>query len=178
MAVYIAILRGINVGGSKKLKMTDLKAALEARGFESVSTYIQSGNLRFEHSTGSSARLAKEIHDILKSEFGYEVPVMVMQATELEEVISKNPFLPKGADESSLHITFLESLPAPEDLGKLNSVETGEDRFEVYKNWIYLFCPNGYGRTKLTNNFFEKKLHVSATTRNWKTLLKLMEMAS
>lgn len=178
MAVYIAILRGINVSGSNKLKMDDLKATLRNHGFEGVSTYIQSGNIRFEYSTKSSASLAKEIREIIKNEFEYEVPVIVMQSTELEEVVAQNPFLNQGADESFLHVTFLDSLPAREDLDKLENIQTGEDQFVVYQHWIYLFCPNGYGRTKLTNNFFENKLRLSATTRNWKTLLKLREMAT
>lgn len=177
MPVYVAILRGINVAGSKPLKMADLRQTLESKGFENVITYLQSGNLSFQHASHTAGKLEKEIHSNIKKEYGYDVPVIVFQSDTLQEVMDENPYL-KTADESKLHVSFLGEKPSTENLTKVQGIDSGEDEMTFYKQWIYLNCPNGYGRTKLNNNFLENKLMVKATTRNWKTVKKLLEMAS
>ncbi len=179
MPTYIAILRGINVSGSKLLKMADLKSALQAMGLDEVETYIQSGNVKFSTSKETPIKLAKDIEQMINETFGYEVPVIVLEKEDLESVTSSNPFLVKGdIDPKALYVTFLGEKPSHEKLRSLNEISSGDDEFKVENKTIFLYCHSGYGRTKLTNNLFEKKLGVTATSRNWKTVMKLLEMAS
>ena len=114
----------------------------------------------------------------IRSDFGYEVPVLVISRTELEKIGRGNPFLPgKEGLEDKLHVTLLKDYP-PDDLSEvIDRKKYLPDEFIISGKEIYLYCPNGYGRTKLTNNFFESRLKTSATTRNWKTIIKLMELA-
>ncbi|SDL09447.1 Uncharacterized conserved protein, DUF1697 family [Catalinimonas alkaloidigena] len=179
MNTYIAILRGINVSGSHKLKMADLQQALQEAGYRQVQTYIQSGNVVLSHDTAEPSALAQEIRALMARKFGYEVPVLVLSSADLQKVLSENPFLrERHEDPAPLHVTFLSEAPSAAALTRLEGVTSGPDEYRLHGNVIYLFCPNGYGRTKLTNNFFEQKLRVTATTRNWKTCLKLAEMAT
>lgn len=179
MESYIAILRGINVSGQKKIKMEDLRQLLAGLNFHNIRTYIQSGNVIFEHEKSDPLELAKQIEHKIFDKYGFEVPVIVKTATELEHILHNNPFL-KGRkeDESRLHVTFLAEEPGQELLNKIKGTDYKPDEFIISDQAIYLFCPNGYGRTKLTNNFFENKLQVTATTRNWKTVNKLVGIAS
>ncbi len=179
MPTYIAILRGINVSGSKLLKMSDLKAAMHQMGYEKTETYIQSGNVKFEATATPSALLAKNIREEIKDRFDYEVPVIVLTKEDLQKITSANPFLKNENTElKALYVTFLKEIPTAENLKLLADIKSQDDIFEVVDNIIYLYCPNGYGRTKLTNNLFEKKLGIAATSRNWKTVIKLLEMVS
>ena len=116
---------------------------------------------------------------MLKDRFDYEVPVIVLQKGDLEKVTSSNPFLLNGLeDQKALYVTFLGEVPTTENLESLKDIKSGDDQFELIGQTIYLYCPAGYGHTKLTNNLFERKLGVKATSRNWKTVLKLLEMAT
>lgn len=173
---YIALLRGINVSGQKKVKMLDLRTMCEKMTFLNVQTYIQSGNIIFEYKDEPTEKIALSIHQQIEETFGYDVPVMVFTQSYLEEVVAKNPFLltqPDG-DPKQLHVTFLTAEPVIETIEELQQKDYGLDVFRIVADRIYLCLPNGYGRTKLTNNFFEKKLKLSATTRNWRTLHKLL----
>lgn len=174
---YIALLRGINVGGQKKIKMLDLRVMCEKMGLEQVKTYIQSGNIIFESANEDASKIATELKDQIQETFGFEVPVMVMKQAYLEKVISENPFLNKDAslDQKLLHVTFLAAVPSEDLVKAIKEKDYGSDQFEVIGKRVYLYFPNGYGRTKLTNNIFEKKLKVAATTRNWRTVGKLKE---
>lgn len=159
--------------------MAELKLVLADLGFTSVESYIQSGNVKFEAPPSNPSTLAQNIQQKLKDDFGYEVPVIVLQKEKLEQVVSSNPYLNNGVtDIKALYVTFLSSLPSVEKLQLLKDLKSDADQFEVKGNVIYLYCPKGYGRTKFTNNLFEKKLETKATSRNWKTVLKLLEMAS
>ena len=173
MAFYIAILRGINISGKNKIKMADLRESLENLGFTNVKTYIQSGNIIFEALKAPVKKLSEMIQKKIVSNFGFSVLVIVKTPLEINETITNNPFLKqKNYDPSKFHVTFLSKLPRKIDLEKLSEVKS-EDQVYCYGKDIYLYCPNGYGRTKLTNNFLEKLLAVSATTRNWKTVNNL-----
>ncbi len=174
----IALLRGINVGGNRKILMKDLKTLMEKCGFRSVKTYIQSGNVIFENSENiSNKKIGQLIKNAILDAFGHDVPTIVIDAKEIEIVKNENPFLLRDVDISSLHVTFLHDTPEQEHVSQLNQFEFGDDKFSIASNCIYLLCQKPYHKSKLSNNLFEKKLNVGATTRNWKTVLKLLELS-
>ncbi|MCF0057260.1 DUF1697 domain-containing protein [Dyadobacter sp. CY356] len=180
MKTYIAILRGINVSGHHMIKMAELKTMFETLPFENVRTYIQSGNIVFDASPGEERDFENLIHDVIQKTFSFSVPVIVLEEKELKDVRQHNPFLTgRNEDVTKLHVTFLAAIPNIDHIEKLK--ETARflpDEWILDGKVIYLFCPNGYGKTKLTNNFFENKLKVTATTRNWKTVNELISMTS
>jgi uncharacterized protein (DUF1697 family) len=174
------MLRGINVSGQKSIKMQRLKELCESIGFSDVATYIQSGNVVSKSKERNPAAVSTAIVRAIEKKFGFNVTVIVRQPNELAAVIRKNPFIGgRGVDESRLYVTFLEATsPAPlvRALGHLTA--KSKDEYKVVGTEIYLHCPHGYGKTLLSNTFFEKHLKVAATTRNWKTVSVLYEMAS
>lgn len=178
MTTYISILRGINVSGHRAIKMDVLKAMYEELDFSAVHTYIQSGNVVFEYCNYAVNDLEQKISSKIKDSFGFDVPVIVLEKEKLKKIIAGNPFLEDNTrDISFLHITFLSSQPEKRDIESIGNVQSNEDEFVLSDQAIYLYCPNGYGRTKLTNTFFENRLKVAATTRNWKTSVELLNMA-
>lgn len=174
----IALLRGINVGGKRKLPMVELRKMLEKLGFSEVETYIQSGNVAFNASADAdNSKIEGQVEKAIESEFGYDVPVIIRTAEEIEEAIKQNPYYEEGCDIKPLHLTFLNSIPSKEALQKTTSYTFKTDKFEIIGKNVYLYCPENYHKTKLTNSFFEKNLKVKASNRNWRTVLKLNEMA-
>ena len=173
MKTYLSILRGINVSGQKMIRMEALRAAYEALGFKNVSSYIQSGNLIFQYKQSTPEALAKKITQQIKKEFGFDVPVVVLDAAELQHIATNNPF--KDAADNELYVTFLSDNPAAEHIDKLATIAQVPDEFIIKEKAIYLFIKKGYGNTKLSNNYFEQKLKVVATTRNWKTVQELLK---
>lgn len=177
MKKYIAILRGINVSGSKMIKMDNLTTSMAELKFTDIETYIQSGNIVFEYHETNENILAKIITDKIQSDFGFNVPVIVKKAEELNSIINNNPFINnRNEPVDTLHVTFFPEYPENALLTGLAVTGSNADEFFIAGNVVYIFCPNGYGRTKLNNNFFENKLKIPATTRNWKTVIKLAEM--
>jgi len=178
MTKYITILRGINVGGARKVPMANLKVACEKSGFRNVQTYIQSGNVIFESDKKeSNANLEQRIQESITETFGFDVPVIVRTAEEWTESIANNPFWKeKDADIDRLHLTFLKDLPDPEKLERINTFAFPPDKFEIIGKDVFVFCSAGYSDSKFTNQCFESKLGVQTTTRNWKTVMKLNEM--
>jgi uncharacterized protein (DUF1697 family) len=177
MPTYVAMFRGINVGSDKIVKMERLRASFEALGFDSVRTYVQSGNVVFKSEQNSPARLSKKIEEKIQRDFGFSVPVLVKTSKEIEQIVSDNPLVKeKGIDHSKLHVTFLSDAPPKAAVEALEPLARGSERFRISNREIYLCCPDGYGRTKLSNNAIEKKLSVVATTRNWRTVNALLEM--
>lgn len=179
MKTCISILRGINVSGRNKILMKDLKAMYEDMGYENVRTYIQSGNVIFETAKKKSDQaLAQEIEDKIKATFGFDVPVITRSADEINEVLTHNPFLKrKDIDPAKLHVTFLAETPSKENWEQLKGANYLPDEFIVAGKEVYLHIPVSYGHTKLNNNFWESKLKLTATTRNWKTVGELAKMA-
>jgi uncharacterized protein (DUF1697 family) len=176
---YIAMLRGINVGGQKIIRMEQLRESCAALGFKNVETYVQSGNIVFLAMKEPPSTLSKRISEAIRHDFGFPVPALVKTSKEMEDVIESNPFLKeKGIDASKLHVTFLSNAPSKNALKRLETLPAQSDRFHAGRREIYLYCPDGYGRTKLSNTAFEKALAVEATTRNWKTVNTLLEMAA
>lgn len=177
MNSYISMLRGINVSGQKKIKMEALKKSYESLNFQNVQTYIQSGNVVFQSNELDIKELTQLISSRIKQDFGFDVPLLVFTAEAYKKIIIENPFIQdETIDIKHLHVTFLSDLPIYNDLSLVeNKIQQNESILLINKA-IYIHAPNGYGQTKLTNNLLESKLKVSATTRNWKTCLKLLEM--
>jgi len=177
-ATFVALLRGINVGGNNKLPMKDLTAMFERAGCAQVRHYIQSGNVVF----AAAAPLARRIPGLVAAEiargFGLRVPVLVRSGAEMSAVARGNPLLASGADPDTLHVMFLEKEPGAKEAASLDPARSAPDAFVLEGREIYLSCPNGVGRTKLTNTYFDSKLRTTSTGRNWRTVLKLVEMCS
>jgi uncharacterized protein (DUF1697 family) len=174
---YIAILRGINVSGKNMIKMPALIKTFESLGYNKIKTYVQSGNVIFQTKPSKSKDLEKQIHDRIDKDFDTRIPVMVLNNKYISEIQENNPFLDrKETDLTKLHVTFLSEAPEKENTDKINTAQYAPDEFIIDKKVIYLYCPGGYGKTKLNNNFFENKLKVTATTRNWNTVNKLVEL--
>ncbi len=175
---YVALMRGINVGGKNLLPMKALAAMFDQAGCTEVATYIQSGNVVFGGEAKMAAGLETRIARQVAEQFGLRVPVMVRSAAELEKVIASNPFIAEGAEEDMLHVSFLADLPDVEKVAGLDAVRSSPDEFVVLGREIYLRLPNGAARTKLTNAYFDSKLRTVSTMRNWRTVLKLAALTS
>ncbi len=177
MPTYIAMLRGINVTGSKIIKMEALRASMSALGFKNVQSYVQSGNLIFEAPNASIATLSAKIERKIMSDFGHAVPVFLRTPKEMSEIIKRNPF-PKdpAIDQTRLHVTFLADAAPKTAAELLQPLAAGAEQIRVIGREIYLYCPLGYGTSKISNNAIEKKLSIGATTRNWRTTQTLLAM--
>jgi uncharacterized protein (DUF1697 family) len=174
MNSYVALVRGINVGGKNSLPMKELIAALESIGCSNVKTYIQSGNVVF-HSTSPAARLAEEIADEILRRRGFKPHVLVLAQSEFERAIDNNPFPEGESDPKALHLGFLDSVPLSPDLQCLQAVRAASEKFELIGRVFYLLAPEGVGRSKLAAQS-EKALGVHMTDRNWKTVGKILSM--
>jgi uncharacterized protein (DUF1697 family) len=170
---YIALLRGVNVSGHRRLSMAALRSALTEAGYEDVASYIQSGNIALSASVRSADALARAMARLIDDELGLSAHVLVRSATDMDRIVAKNPFIAEGLDPGTLHVTLLAGTPHPSGAVE---VPEGPDRFERRGREVYLHCPNGYGRTPLNNSFWERRLGVEATTRNWRTMTRLLAM--
>jgi uncharacterized protein (DUF1697 family) len=178
METYISILRGINVGGNKKILMEDLKNLYIELNFKNIKTYIQSGNVIFDYEKTIPNQLIKKIEDKIYEKFKFQVPVIILSGFELQEIINNNPFLiENNIDVEKLHVTFLSDKPEIIKMEEIKKYEYKPDRFFCSDKTVYVYCPNGYGNTKLNNTFFESKLKVKATTRNLKTVQELFRIS-
>jgi uncharacterized protein (DUF1697 family) len=177
ITTYIAMLRGVNVG-QKTIRMERLRATFETLGFSAIRSYVQSGNVVFQTKPGSLPRLSESISRQIQRDFDFEVPVLLRTSKEMENVVRCNPFVKnKAIDHSKLHVTFLSDAPPEAVASGLEPLASKSERFRVLGRQVYLYCPDGYGRTKLSNGAIERKLSVVATTRNWRTVNALLEMA-
>lgn len=178
MKVIVSLLRGINVSGQKKVPMKELKALYEALGFGHVSTYIQSGNVIFTTTEKAVDKLPQKVERKIREHFGFDVSVIHRTPEELERVLAGNPFLAeKDLQENKLYVAFMANAPDAALVDKAQAYQTPADRFAVIDRETYLYLPDGYGNSKLHNNFFESKLKQVATTRNWRTVNILYNMA-
>ena len=176
MNTYIALFRGINVGGNNSLPMKELVVLLEDIGAKKVRTYIQSGNAVFQSAEKNSSQLSKQLTAEIEKRHGFEPHVLLLSLKAINTAVAKNPFPEAEDDPSSLHLGFLASMPKNPDLEKLNSLKKASERFHLGDNVFYLHAPEGVGRSKLAANS-EKLLGVPMTDRNWRTVCKVMEMA-
>ncbi len=173
----VALLRGLNVGARKRLAMPELVSAFEAAGALAVATYIQSGNVIFRSGADEAAKVATRVRAALSGRLGFDVPVVIRTGAQLRAVARANPFLAAGADPSALHVLFLADRPAATRVSSLYASRSRRDRFAVAGREVYLHCPDGIGRSKLTGDYFEGRLATTATARNWRTVTALVEMA-
>jgi uncharacterized protein (DUF1697 family) len=172
----IALLRGINVGGKKKVSMADLRALFDELEAEDVRTHLQSGNVVFK-SVLRGTELIEAMEKAIARDLGLKVTVVVRTKAQLAKVVANNPFAEKAKEPAKLHVAFLAGAPSRARVRELDPAYGRPDEFRVAGREIYLYYPNGYGRTKINNAYFEKKLGVAATTRNWRTVTKLADLA-
>jgi uncharacterized protein (DUF1697 family) len=179
MKTYIALLRGINVSGHKKIKMADLKDMLLKKGFQDVVTYIQSGNVVFKSEETVHEELEDKIKKGIADTFGFDVPVLVKTKREIEAILRESPYTKEEDIEAKkIYYVLLKSEPQKEAIDNLVQADYPNELFTITKSCVYLNCLFGAGKAKLTNTIIERKLKVSATTRNHRTMLKLIEIAS
>jgi uncharacterized protein (DUF1697 family) len=173
---HVALLRGINLG-SRRLPMKELAAMFEDAGCRDVRTYIQSGNVVYRAWPALARRVPALIEKAIAERFGFDVPIVIRTAAEIDGVVRGNPFLKAGADPKTLHVGFLRDRPSKSQVAALDPDRSPPDEFVVRGGEIYLRLPNGVARSKLTSQYFDSRLKTITTARNWRTVLKLQEMA-
>jgi len=177
MKTFVALFRGINVGGRNMLPMKELVAILEDLGAEGVRTYIQSGNAVFRLEPGRIPDLPARIAAEVEKSRGFPPRVLVLEAGEVAAAMASNPFPEAESEPKSLHLLFLESPPPSPELDSLGAIRTPTERFHLTERVFYLHAPNGIGRSKLAARV-ESALGVAATGRNWRTVGKILELAA
>ena len=175
MPTWIALFRGINVGGRNKMPMAKLTSTLEASGCRSVRTYIQSGNVVFTSASRSKRNLAKRIADSTEAQFGFRPNILLLTEAEFRTTIANNPFPKATREPKTLHFFFLDAAPKAPDIDGLATLATPTERHELVDAVFYLHAPDGFGRSKLAAGA-ERKLGAPATARNYTTVHKLSTM--
>jgi uncharacterized protein (DUF1697 family) len=176
MKLYVALFRGINVGGNNKLPMKSLAGLLAELGAQGVKTYIQSGNVVFAHETEDTETLASQIQAAIKKAHGFEPRVYLLELADIEQAAAANPFPQAEAEPKTLHLYFLANKPKEPDLKALEALANGDEQFKLTDQVFYLFAPAGIGRSKLAERV-DKALGVPTTARNWRTVSTILEMA-
>lgn len=176
MERYIAFLRAVNVGGHNRMKMAELQALFESLGFESVGTYIQSGNVVFESTETDEGALREMIHDAIEEQFGYDISLMIRTREELTEAVSGQPFDVDGADDIRHYVTFLHDEPTDEQLDALVSDQNEAESFVVSGREVYTELDKealGGGRYADVG----EKLGMETTRRNWHVVTAVLELS-
>jgi len=172
------MLRGINMTGHNTIKMTVLADLFRHLGYTDAETYIQSGNIVFTCHNGNIDDVSSGIRKAIISDFNLNISVITRTSDDMENIISTNPFLGEpGFDPSKMAVLFLELKPTDEQILKVAGIDYPPDKFHINDSEIYIYCPNGFGKTKIYTNFFEAKMKVTGTARNWRTVNKLVEIA-
>ncbi len=178
VAVFVALLRGINVGKHRRVAMADLRAALGEAGYADVTTHLQSGNVILETRERSPDTVERSIEKTLRADLDLDIDVIVRRASDLGKVAKNNPFLRRGTDPATLHVGFLKKKPAAAAGRALTSRDFGDDELVLKGAELYLRYPGGYGRSKMTGAIFERVLRTPVTVRNWKVVTKLVELTT
>ena len=179
MPVYVALLRGINLGGHKKIKMDELRASLAAMGFAEVKTYIQSGNVVFKAAKISDKALSRKIEASILSNFGHSVSVIIRTAEEIQQVISNNPFLKEpDVDPTKLHVMFLSEPPAQSAVKELETFVLKPDQFRSLNKELYFYLPNGVAESAVMKKPIDRVLAIPTTMRNWRTVNTVQQMCT
>ena len=178
MQTYISFLRSVNITGHNLIKMTELSELIKKMGFRDVKTYIQSGNIIFSDPDNStSSELSGNIEKAILGRFSLKIHVMTRTTRELDELFSNNPYLKEpNFDSSKSAVLFLHEKPTNTQIQKVKDISYPPDRFQIIGKEIFIYCPNGFGRTKIYTNFFEKKMGVIGTARNWKTVTTVLNL--
>lgn len=177
MNTFVALLRGINVGGHNKLPMKELASVLGAIALSNVRTYIQSGNVVFQSKSGDQEELSQAIRAAVLESHGFAPEVLILSSRELHEAIAGNPFLDGEFEPKTLHLSFMATTPLDPDFDRLESLRAPKERFLLSENVFYLHAPDGIGRSKLAASV-EKAMGVTLTARNWRSVTKIMSMAA
>jgi uncharacterized protein (DUF1697 family) len=174
---WAALLRGINVGGRHRMPMAELRALLVAEGCTGVRTLIQSGNALF-HAEGERAALSARLAAAIAARFGFPVPVVLLDPGDFADARSRHPFLDGEGAPGTLSVGFLADIPTRAQVAALDPDRSPGDRFAVQGRRVYLHCPRGFARTRLTTAWFDRGLGTTLTVRNWKTLGRLADAAA
>ncbi len=179
MQTYVSFLRGVNMTGHNSIKMTDLSALYFSMGLNDSETYIQSGNVISRcNAELTRPSLSEKIETAILERFNYTIPVMIRTVKELSDLFSSNPFLKEpNFDSSKMAVIFLHEEPSDAQIQKVADINYPPDKFKIIGKEIFIYCPNGFGRTKLYTNFFEKKMSVTGTARNWKTITTILNIS-
>ncbi|RQO32504.1 DUF1697 domain-containing protein [Taibaiella sp. KBW10] len=179
MNVSIALLRGINVGGNNMIKMADLKTVLSEAGLQEVTTYIQSGNIVFRHNDKlDDAALTTLIQNSIRNHFGLNIPVIIRSREEWQQILNENPYAASGVEDAvNWHYMLLSKVPDASLLSAIKAEQYLPDVFQLVHQTIYLHIQK-FGNTKLTNTLFDKKLQLTTTVRNHKTMMAIAEIAA
>ena len=175
MNTFVALIRGINVGGHNTLPMANLRAALSEAGFQNVKTYIQSGNVIFDSHLNDENLLEKTISEVLSSVFSLDVPVIVKSANAIKAILDHCPFAPEMKENS--YFILLNKTPDKVLVNDVSSIAYEGEQFQIIRDCLYFYSSHGYGRTKFNMKTFEKRLRVTGTSRNYKTMLKLLALS-
>jgi uncharacterized protein (DUF1697 family) len=179
MITYIAFLRGINVGGHKKIKMADLRLLLEGLGYKEVMTYIQSGNVIFNSLEEDREKLENQISETIKDHYGIEVPVLVKTRTEINKILGSNPYNdPEDLASNKIYFVLLQEIPQKEDIEVTSAIIFENEKFIITPECVFIRYDLGAGKAKCGINFFESKLKIAATSRNYRTMTKLLELSA
>lgn len=173
---YVALLRGINVGGNTMIKMEELRKTFEGLGFDNVASYINSGNLAFDSRASSESSLVSKLESAVKNDFGKPVKIMVRRQTHIEAILANNPYDGEFASHKEMHVLFLNGELSKEKEVQLRALAPEAERFTVSGREIYCHLPMGVADSVMGRGLFEKKLKVDVTARNWRTVGKLAEL--
>lgn len=181
MAHYVSLLRGINIGPHKRMRMPDVVQLYTQLGLTAVQTYLQSGNVLFDAPDNAHPppQLAQQIEQAIVAQYGFEVAVLVLSIAELQHIAQQMPYAPEpavGADR--LLLSFLWHEPTAAQAQTIDPAAHLPNTYQLTGRCVYLRCPNGYSKTELTNSFFERKLKTTATTRNLNTVVQLLRLAA
>ena len=177
MSTFVSLFRGINVGGHQTVRMDELKELYQSLGFKDVATYIQSGNVVFTSDDADGTQLSSQIEVGFAQKFGFRAKVMVRTSGEFRDIVDNNPFRNQPMKESKwVVVMFLEARPASGALEDLKETYAGPEELYLIGREVYIYYPNGIGRSKLSNTFLEKKLKTAGTARNWNTILQLQTL--
>jgi len=179
MQTYISFLRGVNMTGHNSIKMKDLSELYISLGLNDSETYIQSGNVISRCNADIPvASLSDKIEAAILERFNYTIPVMIRTVPEVKDLFSSNPFLTEDDFQpSKMAVIFLHKKPSDAQIQKVVDIDYPPDKFKIIGREIFIYCPNGFGKTKLYTNFFEKKIGVAGTARNWKTITTILDIA-
>lgn len=175
----IAFLRALNMAGHNLVKMKELEGLFSSLGYEDVKTYIQSGNVIFSD-TGKEKKevIARRLEKAISDRFNLNIEVMVRKVADLKGLAARNPFLDEGDfNPLKMAVIFLNKKPSGDSVKAMANVSYPPDKFHISGQEIFIYCPNGFGRTKLYTNFFEKKMGIRGTARNWKSVMAILEIA-
>ncbi|MGB5555396.1 MAG: DUF1697 domain-containing protein [Flavobacteriaceae bacterium] len=177
METYVVLLRGINVGGHKKIKMAELRTMLEKHDFKNVRTYIQSGNVVLNSDEKNAHIVEQKIQLALRDTFGFDVPVLVKSVTDLNIILRENPFQEsEDLANNRVYFVLLQEAPATDSINSIDPKNYPSEQYHITNACVYLLFGEGFGNAKLNTNELERKLKVSATARNYRTMTKLLEL--